>query len=93
MVLGLGIVLGQHSIGQAWGGSASGVTAVCSTLLMHGARAVVKASVHKADRRSRWVNALVERRNKNIATVALANKNARIIWAMLAREEDYRAAA
>ena len=39
------------------------------------------------------MKALTARRNKNIATVALANKNARIIWAMLVREEDYRAAA
>lgn len=63
------------------------------TLLIHGARAVIKHSEHKTDPRSQWINALVARRNKNIATVALANKNARIIWAMLTRQEDYRCVA
>jgi transposase len=38
---------------------------------------------------SQWLQALSERRNRNIATVALANKNARIAWAILSREEDY----
>lgn len=63
------------------------------TLLIHGARAVVNASTGKTDRRSAWINALVRRRNRNIATVAVANKNARIIWAMLTRGEDYRVPA
>ena len=31
-----------------------------------------------------------ERRHPNVAAVALANKNARIVWSMLARDEDYR---
>lgn len=47
----------------------------------------------KADARSRWIRELVERRNKNIATVALANKHARISWAMLARGAAYRPSA
>jgi transposase len=90
----LGIVPGQHSSGgkAKLGGISKRGDSRLRTLLIHGARAVVKTCVHKTDRRSRWVNALVGRRNKNIATVALANKNARIIWAMLAREEDYRVA-
>jgi len=32
----------------------------------------------------------VDRRNKNIATVALANKNARIVWALLAHNREYQ---
>jgi transposase len=63
------------------------------TLLIHGGRAVVKAAEGKDDAQSRWVNDLVKRRNKNIAAVAVANKNARIAWALLRREEDYRIAA
>jgi transposase len=61
------------------------------TLLIHGGRAVVKAARDKDDAMSRWINDLVKRRNKNIAAVAVANKNARIAWALLAQEADYRA--
>ena len=60
------------------------------TLLIHGGRAVVKAAEGKDDAQSRWINELVSRRNKNIAAVAVANKNARIAWALLRRDEDYR---
>ena len=56
-------------------------------------RAALNAATNKTDPRSRWVTALAGRRNKNIATVALANKNARIAWAILAKGETYRAAA
>jgi transposase len=63
------------------------------TLLIHGARAVVKAAAKKDDAQSRWINDLVKRRNANIAAVAVANKNARIAWAILRRGEDYRAPA
>ena len=45
----------------------------------------------KDNAQSRWINALVKRRNANIAAVAVANKNARIAWVLLTREEDYRA--
>ena len=62
-------------------------------LLIHGARAALNAARNKEDGRSRWVKNLADRRNKNIATVALANKNARIAWAILSRGEDYRKAA
>jgi transposase len=62
------------------------------TLLVHGARAVVRTSTRKTDAGSRWVNGLVERRGTNRAIVAVANKNARIIWALLARGGEYRAA-
>lgn len=57
------------------------------------ARAALNAAANKTDPHSRWITALAARRNKNIATVALANKNARIAWAILARGEAYRAAA
>jgi transposase len=62
-------------------------------LLVHGARAALKAAQNKDDGRSRWVKNLADRRNKNIATVALANKNARIAWSILSRGESYRKAA
>jgi poly-gamma-glutamate capsule biosynthesis protein CapA/YwtB (metallophosphatase superfamily) len=39
--------------------------------------------------RTSWINAVVQRRNKNVAAVALANKNARIVWALLAHDRRY----
>ncbi len=59
-------------------------------LLIHGARATLNATKNKEDGRSCWVKSLATRRNKNIATVALANKNARIAWSILSRDESYR---
>lgn len=90
----LGIVPSQHSTGgkARLGGISKRGDSRLRTLLIHGARAVVKASTNKSDRRSEWIKSLVRRRNKNIAAVAVANKNARIIWAMLTRGEGYRGA-
>ena len=60
-------------------------------LLVHGARAVQRMAVKKTDARSTWLNDLGKRRHKNIATVAQANKTARIAWVILAKGETYRA--
>jgi transposase len=62
------------------------------TLLIHGARSVINRIEGKEDRRRRWLPSRVARRGKNKAAVALANKNARIIWARLSRGECYRPA-
>lgn len=62
------------------------------SLLVHGARAVVRTAPNKTDLNNQWVNQLRERRGFNRATVAAANKNARIIWAVLRTGEPYRAA-
>jgi transposase len=59
------------------------------TLLVHGARSVVRLATARTDPKSQWVNALRARRGFNKATVALAAKNARLLWVMLARGEDY----
>jgi transposase len=59
-------------------------------LLVHGARSVQRMAVDKTDDRSRWLNAVGARRHCNIATVAQANKTARIAWVILARGETYR---
>jgi transposase len=63
------------------------------TLLIHGARSALRVMGRKPDRRSRWAIDVERRRGANIAVVALANKTARIAWAMLAYGQDYRAAA
>jgi transposase len=59
------------------------------TLLIHGARAVLGRVGTKQDPRSRWLKKLRERRHPNVAAVALANKNARIAWALLSRCDVY----
>ena len=58
-------------------------------LLVHGARATLRWTKLKHDRRSRWVRALMERRGTNRAVVALANKNARIAWVLLTTDHVY----
>src|SRR5215471_1393597 len=63
------------------------------TLLIHGARATVYRARRKTDPRSRWIVSLEQRRGKNIAAVAIANKNARIAWALLTSEAEDRKAA
>jgi transposase len=62
------------------------------TLLVHGARAVLIRSAGRKDPKSQWCQGVRARRGFNKATVALAAKHARILWAMLARAEDYRPA-
>ena len=59
-------------------------------LLIHGARSAVQHASTKQNVRSRWLQALVDRRGTKIAAAALVNKNARILWALLAGNEQYR---
>lgn len=59
------------------------------TLMIHGARAVLGKAHGKTDTRSLWIGRLRARRHPNVVAVALANKNARIVWSVLARNEQY----
>jgi len=94
MAAWLGLTPSQHSSGgkSRLGHISKRGDKYVRMLLIHGARAALKAAEHKDDSRSRWVTGLAKRRNKNIATVALANKNARIAWSILSRGETYRVA-
>ena len=60
------------------------------TLLIHGARSVIRQFERKPDRADGWLKKLLARRNKNVAAVALAAKNARIAWALLAHDRTYQ---
>jgi len=60
------------------------------TMLIHGARSVIAQIERKPDQADEWLKKLLARRNKNIAAVALAAKNARIAWALLANERSYQ---
>jgi transposase len=89
----LGLVPRQHSSGgkpTLLGISKRG-DVYLRTLLIHGARSTLR----RAKPSQHWGAALAERRHKNLAAVALANKNARIVWALLAHgrsfQTDYRA--
>lgn len=59
------------------------------TLLIHGARSVVAHVANKNDGLSLWIKKLIERRGTNKAVVAIANKNARIAWHLIVKEETY----
>jgi transposase len=61
------------------------------TLLIHGARSMLQSLKRQPDRSEEWVARVAARRNPNIAAVALANKNARTVWALLAHGRDYQA--
>jgi len=62
------------------------------TLLIHGARSVLQQVKRHPERADPWLKQLLARRPKNVVAVALANKNARIAWALMAHGRDYQAA-
>jgi transposase len=61
------------------------------TLLIHGARAVIRVAERKAGYADSWLAKLRGRRHQNAAAVALAKKNARIVWALLTQDREYQA--
>ena len=91
----LGLVPRQHSSGdrRVLMGISKRGSQHLRALLVHGARSVVRTAPGKREGINAWVNELRERRGFNRTTVAVANKTARIIWAVLRSGEPYRAAA
>ena len=91
MAAALGLTPRQNSSGdkhRLFGISKRG-DAYLRTLLIHGARAVVSQARHRDDRLSRWVTDIAKRSHPNVAAVALANKTARMAWAMLQNNTNY----
>jgi transposase len=89
----LGLVPRQNSTGgktNLLGISKRGDTYL-RTLLIHGARSAILSLKRCPDRADGWLARVVARRNPNIAAVALANKNARTVWAILAHNRVYQA--
>ncbi|WP_069264126.1 IS110 family transposase [Paraburkholderia nodosa] len=85
----LGLVPGQTGSGgtvRLRGISKRGDTYL-RTLLVHGARSII----YKAKEPGQWVTQMKQRRPLNVVIVAMANKLARIIWAVLAHQQPYRA--
>ena len=87
----VGLVPGQHSSGgkQTLLGISKRGDTYLRTLLIHGARAALRAARSKTVPLSLWLQGLCARRNPNVAAVALANKTMRLAWVLLRREEDY----
>jgi transposase len=89
----LGLVPRQHSSGgkaMLLGMSKRG-DAYLRTLLIHGARSAILAAKLKVDNTNGWLTKLLSRRHPNIAAVALANKNVRTVWALLAHGREFKA--
>lgn len=87
----LGLTPRQHSSGnkdKLLGISKRG-DAYLRTLLIHGARAVLSQAKRRDDPLSQWVTDLAKKKHPNIAAVALANKTARMAWAMLQTNTGY----
>ncbi len=87
----LGLVPKQNSSGgkQVLLGISKRGDSYLRTLLIHGARAVIRFAKTKA-KPDVWINKLLDRRNKNVVAVALANKNARIVWALLTKNTMFK---
>ncbi len=91
----LGLVPRQHSSGgkERLGRISKRGDGYIRRLLVHGARADLRWSRRKKEGRSVWQQALLARRPTNVVLVAMANKTARVVWAMLSRGETFRAEA
>jgi len=87
----LGLVPREHSSGgkQRLYGITKRGDAYLRALLIHGARSALRWAGEKPDKMLRWATKLKERRGHNVAVTALANKMARIIWALLAYDREY----
>src|SRR5208282_4211000 len=83
----LGLVPRQHSSGGKT--VLLGITKrgdrYLRTLLIHGARSALRQCKLKGDARSEWAARISAARGPNVAAVAMANKNARVLWALLTR--------
>jgi len=88
----LGLVPRQHSSGgkDRLFGITKRSDGYLRTLLIHCARSALRCAGEKPDRMLRWALQVQQRRGAKIAAVALANKLARIVWAMLVSGDEYQ---
>lgn len=94
MSASIGLTPRQHSSGgkERMLGISKRGDAYLRSLLIHGARAVIRTARPKDDPLSKWVIRIADRRHPNVAAAALANKTTRIAWAMLSRGTNYQPA-
>ena len=90
MAAWMGLVPRQNSSGgkQTLLGISKRGDVYLRTLLIHGARSVIRFAENRAKPES-WLRQIMDRRHKNVAAVALANKNARIAWVLLAKDRMF----
>ena len=92
MAAWMGLVPRQHSSGGK--SVLLGITKrgdkYLRTLLIHGARAALKAYQRNPAKMPQQLAHLLQRKHPNVVCVALASRNARVAWAMLSRREDYK---
>ncbi len=88
----IGLVPRQHSTGgkQKLLGISKRGNPYLRMLFVQGARAVLQKRSHQTPGLSSWLEQLTSHKHGNVAVVALANKLARMAWAVLAREQAYR---
>jgi transposase len=92
MAAHIGLVPKQHSSGerQVLLGITKKGDGNLKQLLIHGGRAVVAYAGKKTDWRSEWINQLARRKHSNVVATAVANRTARIAWAVLSTRKPYR---
>jgi transposase len=88
----MGVVPGEYSTGgkQKLLGISKRGNSYLRRLFIQGARAVLQQSTKQTSGLSAWLANLKARTHTNVAAVALANKLARMAWAVLAKDEPYR---
>lgn len=88
----LGLVPRQHSTGgrQILGRVSKAGQRDIRRLLISGAMAVIRARLRQKVRRRDWLAAMLARKPRMLVAIALANRMARMAWAMLTKAEDYR---
>ena len=92
----LGLVPRQHSTGgkQRLGATTRmGERSLRRLLILGSNSVIIKRHVHAAARPGTWLAGMLSRKPPMLVRVALANKMARIVWALMAKGQDYRAPA
>ena len=93
MAAWMGLVPRQHSSGgkQVLLGISKRGDVYLRTLMIHGARSVIRVAPGRAGHEDSWLGKLMGRSSPNVAAVALANKHARVVWAILTQDRHYDA--
>lgn len=88
----LGLTPREHSTGgkQRLGGISKRGDCYTRKLLVHGARVTLRYIKKRSDRQGVWAKDLLLRKGMNRSAVALANKNARTIWALIHHDQEYK---
>jgi len=91
----LGLVPRQHSTGgkQVLGSISKMVQRDIRRLLITGAMAVVRSALRHGAAEGSWLQRMLARKPRMLVAIALANKMARSLWAMLTKGQDFRVPA